>query len=157
MTGEVMSKVNNTQDFLRSNGEQVSIMDPDFCVTEGGHQTTTVVIDLKVVPSVAFKIVALNILSTHHPKLETFLKALIERYGSSFARVFFKQLRSNEISADIKNHVPASAKYKFKPMLLESIKNSFPKRQNTSRSITMALAGLPLAPSSSNAESWRPC
>ena len=90
----------------------------------GALDEITTAIDPKVAPSVAFKIVALENLSSHHPELETYLKPLIERYGSSYARVFFKKLKSNEINANLENHVTASAKFKFDPMILESIKSS---------------------------------
>ena len=122
MTGEEPTKVNNTQSILRANGKRVRIVDPVSHSTE--DTTTTTAIDPKVAPSVAFKIVALKNLLSHHPEFETYMKPLLERFGSSYARVFFKQLKSNEINANLENHVPASAKFKFEPMLLDSIKNS---------------------------------
>ena len=97
----------------------------------------------------AFKIVALENLSSHHPELETYLKPLIERYGSPHVRVFFKQLMSNKINANLENHVPASAKFKFDPLIMEPILRTllslFLKRQNTSNIATAILASLPLA------------
>ena len=93
MTEEAPSRVTITQGILRANGKRVRIIDPLSRATE--DTSTTIAIDPKVAPSVAFKIVALKTLSTHHPELETFSKPLVERFGSSLARVFFKQLKSN--------------------------------------------------------------
>ena len=99
MTEEAPSKVINTQCILRANGKRVRIVNPLSGATE--DTTTTIAIDPKAAPSVAFKIVTLKNLATHHPELETFLKPLVERFGSSLTRVFFKQLKSNEISENI--------------------------------------------------------
>ena len=55
-------------------------------------------IDPKVAPPMAFKTVALKNLLTHHPELETFLKPLVECFGSSLARVFSEQLKSIKIN-----------------------------------------------------------
>ena len=67
MTEEAPSKVINTQCILRANGKRVRIVNPLSGATE--DTTTTIAIDPKVAPSVAFKIVALKNLSAHHPEL----------------------------------------------------------------------------------------
>ena len=86
MTEEAPLKVNSTQGILRINGKRVRIIDPLSCATE--DTTTTTAIDPKLAPLVAFKIVALTNLSTHHPEMETFLKPLFESFGASLARAF---------------------------------------------------------------------
>ena len=96
MAEEALSKVNNTQGILRANGKRVRIVDLLSRVTE--DTTTTTAIDPKVAPPMAFKTVALKNLLTHHPELETFLKPLVECFGSSLARVFSEQLKSIKIN-----------------------------------------------------------
>ena len=74
-------------------------------------------------PSAVFKSFALGNLPTHLPQLNEFLKKLVEDYGSAFAAVFFKKIKSNEIMT-VDNYCPASAKFDFKPQLVDAILES---------------------------------
>ena len=148
MTEEAPSKVNNTQGILRANENRVCIVNPLSRATEDTN--TTITIDPKVAPSVAFKIAALKNLSTHHPELETFLKPLVERFGSSLARVFFKQRKSNDMKSTQTSRTmfrrqqkSSSSPFWSQLGILRKQLPSFLKRQNTSRTATTNLASLP--------------
>ena len=67
MTEEALLKVNNAQGILCASEKRVRIVDQLSRATE--DTTTTTVINPKVEPSVAIKIVALKNLSTHHSEL----------------------------------------------------------------------------------------
>ena len=122
MTSEAPSKTTNTRSILRSQGsKRVRIANQTDSTAE--DNTTDRNFAPTMAPSAVFKSVALGNLSTHLPQLNEFLKKLVEDYGSAFAAVFFKKIKSNEIMA-VDNYRPASAKFDFKPQLMDAILES---------------------------------
>ena len=67
--------------------------------------------------------VASKNLQTHLPQLAKFLKSHVESFGTTHVNAFFEQLKSDEIMAS-GTFIPSSAKFKFKPKVLDSIKES---------------------------------
>ena len=119
MASEATSKMNHTRSILRSPGSKRVRMEnfDDSCAED---ITTTLNFTPKTASSIAFKTVASKNLSTHLPQLHDYLKDKVESFGSIYANVFVKNRKSNDIMA-VDNYVPASVKFKFKPMLLDSI------------------------------------
>ena len=62
-------------------------------------------------------------LQTHLPQLAEFLKPHVESFGTTRVNAFFRQPKSDEIMAS-GNFTPPSAKFKFDPKLLDSVKEA---------------------------------
>ena len=122
MTSNTPSGTNQTRSILRPPGQKrVRIATADS--SSAGDTTTELNFSPTTAPSVAFKTVASKSLQTHLPQLNEFLKPHVESFGTTYANSFFKQLKFDEIMAS-GTFVPSSAKFKFEPKLLDSIKES---------------------------------
>jgi hypothetical protein len=77
-----------------------------------------------IIPLAAMKNSSTAFLSTHLPTLlQDFIKPVSETFASSYATCFYKKLKSDDLRSNT-SHVPSSAKFYFKPMLLDGIKKS---------------------------------
>ena len=122
MTSNAPSGMKQTRSILRPPGQKrVRIATADSSNAE--DTTAELNFSPTTAPSVAFKSVASKNLQTHLPQLAEFLKPHVESFGTTYANSFFKQLKFDEIMAS-GIFIPSSAKFKFEPKLLDSIKES---------------------------------